>query len=125
MFSRRVVGWQLSTSLRTDLALDALNMGLWTRRHEGHDTSALVHHPLTDDERAAVDDGHTVVDALLARLTDIPTPAGPTPLLVLAAAEAPVSAAKTAPAVTPVAMTRVRAWVSLRRVGRMTWRASW
>ncbi len=25
--SRRVVGWQLSTSLRTDLALDALNMG--------------------------------------------------------------------------------------------------
>lgn len=35
--------------------------------------------PLTDDERAAVDDGHTAVDALLARLTDIPTPAGPTP----------------------------------------------
>ena len=41
---RRVVGWQLSTSLRTDLALDALNMGLWTRQREGHDTSALVHH---------------------------------------------------------------------------------
>ena len=35
--------------------------------------------PLTDDERAAVDDGHTAVDALLARLADIPTPAGPTP----------------------------------------------
>ena len=44
VFSRRVVGWQVSTSLRTDLALDALNMGLWTRRHDGHDTSALVHH---------------------------------------------------------------------------------
>jgi putative transposase len=44
VFSRRVVGWQLSTSLRTDLALDALNMGLWTRQHDGHDTSALVHH---------------------------------------------------------------------------------
>ena len=42
--SRRVVGWQLSTSLRTDLALDALNMGLWTRAHDGHDTGALVHH---------------------------------------------------------------------------------
>jgi putative transposase len=38
-------GWQLLTSLRTDLALDALNMGLWTRAHDGHDTSALVHHP--------------------------------------------------------------------------------
>ena len=44
VFSRRVVGWQLSTSLRTDLALDALNMGLWTRHHDGHDTSDLVHH---------------------------------------------------------------------------------
>ena len=44
VFSRRVVGWQLSTSLRTDLALDALNMGLWTRTHDGHDTTALVHH---------------------------------------------------------------------------------
>lgn len=28
--------------------------------------------PLTDD-------GHTAVDALLARLADVPTPAGPTP----------------------------------------------
>ena len=44
MFSRRVVGWQVSTSLRTDLALDALQMGLWTRQRDGHDTSALVHH---------------------------------------------------------------------------------
>ncbi len=44
VFSRRVVGWQLSTSLRTDLALDALNMGLWIRAREGADTSALVHH---------------------------------------------------------------------------------
>lgn len=44
VFSRRVVGWQLSTSLRTDLALDALEMGLWTRSHDGHDTSGVVHH---------------------------------------------------------------------------------
>jgi len=44
VFSRRIVGWQVSTSLRTDLALDALNMGLWTRAHGGHDISALVHH---------------------------------------------------------------------------------
>ncbi len=32
VFSRRVVGWQLSKSLRTDLALDALEMGIWTRQ---------------------------------------------------------------------------------------------
>ncbi|MFJ8600349.1 hypothetical protein ACIREM_16820 [Streptomyces shenzhenensis] len=35
--------------------------------------------PLTEDERAAVDDGQTAIDALLDRLTDIATPAGPTP----------------------------------------------
>ena len=34
---------------------------------------------LTDDERAAVDDGQTALDQLLARLADIPTPAGPIP----------------------------------------------
>jgi putative transposase len=44
VFSRRVVGWQVSTSLRTDLALDALNMGLWSRARDGQDTSDLVHH---------------------------------------------------------------------------------
>ena len=44
VFSRRVVGWQVSTSLRTDLALDALEMGLWTRTRQGADTSGLVHH---------------------------------------------------------------------------------
>ncbi len=44
VFSRRIVGWQVSTSLRTDLALDALEMGLWTRARDGHDTSQLVHH---------------------------------------------------------------------------------
>ena len=35
--------------------------------------------PLTDDERAAVEDGHSAVTALLDRLADVPTPAGPTP----------------------------------------------
>ena len=35
--------------------------------------------PLTDEERAAVDDGHAALDALLNRLADVPTPAGPTP----------------------------------------------
>lgn len=35
--------------------------------------------PLTDDERAAVDDGKAALDQLLERLTDVPTPAGPTP----------------------------------------------
>ncbi|EST27645.1 hypothetical protein N566_23255 [Streptomycetaceae bacterium MP113-05] len=39
----------------------------------------LVSIPLTDDERAAVDDGQAALDALLGRLAEVPTPAGPTP----------------------------------------------
>jgi hypothetical protein len=35
--------------------------------------------PLTDDERAAVDDGQAALDKLLGQLADTPTPAGPTP----------------------------------------------
>ncbi|MEV0900056.1 tyrosine-type recombinase/integrase [Actinoplanes sp. NPDC049802] len=34
---------------------------------------------LTDDERAAVDDGQAALDQLLKRLVDVPTPAGATP----------------------------------------------
>ena len=44
VFSRRIVGWQLSTSLRTDLALDALEMGIWSRTRQGRDLSRLIHH---------------------------------------------------------------------------------
>jgi putative transposase len=40
-FSRLVVGWQAARSLRTDLALDALEMAIWTRRGE---LDGLVHH---------------------------------------------------------------------------------
>jgi putative transposase len=42
VFSRYVVGWQVSRSLRTDLALDALGMAYW-RRH-GQDLAGLIHH---------------------------------------------------------------------------------
>lgn len=35
--------------------------------------------PLTDDERAAVDDGLAALEKLCAGLVDVPTPAGPTP----------------------------------------------
>jgi putative transposase len=44
VFSRRVVGWQVATSLYTDLALDALEMGIWTRTRDGADLTGLVHH---------------------------------------------------------------------------------
>lgn len=34
VYSRYIVGWQASRSLRTDLALDALEMAIWARRGE-------------------------------------------------------------------------------------------
>lgn len=44
VFSRMIVGWQVSTSMRTDLALDALDMGLWARQRAGQDVTGLIHH---------------------------------------------------------------------------------
>ncbi len=32
VFSRLIVGWQVSTSLRSDLAIDALEMAIYARR---------------------------------------------------------------------------------------------
>src|SRR3954452_1626980 len=44
VFSRVIVGWQVATSLYTDLALDALQMALWRRQASGADLTGLVHH---------------------------------------------------------------------------------
>jgi putative transposase len=41
-FSRRIVGWRVSTSLRAELALDALEMAIFAR---GRPLPGLVHHP--------------------------------------------------------------------------------
>jgi putative transposase len=44
VYSRMVVGWQASKSLRSDLALDALEMAVWQRQRAGVDVSGVVHH---------------------------------------------------------------------------------
>lgn len=44
VFSRLIVGWQVATSLYTDLALDALQMAIWRRQAAGADLTGLVHH---------------------------------------------------------------------------------
>ena len=41
-FSRKIVGWRVSSSLRAELALDALEMAIWDRRAD--DLGGLVHH---------------------------------------------------------------------------------
>jgi putative transposase len=42
VFSRFVVGWRVSNSLHTELALDALEMAIWRRQRK--DLSGLIHH---------------------------------------------------------------------------------
>ena len=44
VFSRMVVGWQASKSLRSDLAIDALEMAVANRQRQGADLDALIHH---------------------------------------------------------------------------------
>ena len=44
VFSRMVVGWQISESLRSDLAIDALEMAVWNRTRDGQVLDGLVHH---------------------------------------------------------------------------------
>ena len=41
VFSRAIVGWRVSNTLRADLALDALEMAIWSR---AADLDGLVHH---------------------------------------------------------------------------------
>ncbi|MBO0747825.1 MAG: DDE-type integrase/transposase/recombinase, partial [Acidimicrobiaceae bacterium] len=44
VFSRMVVGWQISPSLRSDLAIDALEMAVGNRTRAGQVLDGLVHH---------------------------------------------------------------------------------
>ena len=43
-YSRRIVGWHASRSLRTDLALNALEQAIWERHRAGASLDGLVHH---------------------------------------------------------------------------------
>lgn len=42
VFARRVVGWRVSHTIRTNFVLDTLKLALYTRQLER--TDALVHH---------------------------------------------------------------------------------
>ena len=63
VFSRRVLGWQLSTSLRTERALDALEMAIWTRQRAGQDISGLTHHSDKGTQYVAVRCTQRLADA--------------------------------------------------------------
>ena len=57
VFSRMVVGWQASTSLRSSLAIDALEMAVWNRQRTGCDLDGLVLAGQMAEEIDCRDDG--------------------------------------------------------------------
>ncbi len=61
VFSRYVVGWRVSNSLRAELAADALEMALWTRR--GSQLEGLVHHSDRGSQYVAVRYTQRLVEA--------------------------------------------------------------
>ena len=52
-FSRRVIGWAMTTHLRTELVLDALNMALWQRRPQN-----VIHHSDHGSQYTSLAFGH-------------------------------------------------------------------
>jgi transposase InsO family protein len=65
VFSRAIVGWQVSDSLRAELALDALEMALWSRRHQL--STALVHHSDRGSQYTSIRYGQRLADAGVER----------------------------------------------------------
>lgn len=66
-FSRRIVGWQFASHMRTDLVLDALRMAL-TRREHGADVE-LIHHSDAGSQYTSFDfqqvlDDHNVLSSI-------------------------------------------------------------
>ena len=44
VYLRTVAGWQISNSLRSDLAIDAIEMAVWNRSRAGQVLDGFVHH---------------------------------------------------------------------------------
>jgi putative transposase len=65
VFSRAVVGWQVSDSLKAELALDALEMALWARRDRL--SAALVHHGDRGVQYTALRYGERLAEAGIAQ----------------------------------------------------------
>ena len=59
-YSRKIVGWQLATHMRTDLVLDALKMAL-AQRGSGADVE-LIHHSDRGSQYTSIDYGQTLDD---------------------------------------------------------------
>jgi len=59
VYSRRVVGWALTTHLRTELALEALEMAIWARDER---LAGLIHHSDRGSQYTAIRYANTLAD---------------------------------------------------------------
>jgi len=60
VFSREIVGWQVTNHLRESLATDALNMALSARYRAGEDVTGLIHHSDRGVQYRAIRYGETL-----------------------------------------------------------------
>jgi transposase InsO family protein len=65
VFSRAIVGWQVLGTLKTELALDALDMALWARKERL--STALVHHGDRGVQYTSIRYGQRLIDAGVER----------------------------------------------------------
>jgi putative transposase len=61
VFSRRIVGWRLDTTMRTDLPLDALEMAIWGRKEAPLD--GLIHHSDRGSQYTSIRYTERLIDA--------------------------------------------------------------
>ena len=64
VFARRIVGWRVSASLRTDFVLDALEQAIYARCGDG--ASGLVHHSDRGTQYLSMRYTHRLADASIA-----------------------------------------------------------
>ena len=65
MGSRKVVGWSMANHLRTELALDALNMAIHNRRP----AASLIHHSDRGSQYTSVEFGGRLKATLAGRVS--------------------------------------------------------
>jgi putative transposase len=64
VFSRRILGWRVTTRMSTPLVLDCLEQAIWTRQRDGvHDLSGLVHHTDAGSQYTSIAFTDRLVDA--------------------------------------------------------------
>ena len=63
VFSRRIMGWRVATSMPAALPLDALEMALWIRARDGESVDGLIHHSDAGSQYTAICYAERLVEA--------------------------------------------------------------